>query len=873
MKKIVLTSPAPLPQRAKEAKMLIKNKKWVFPYILGSILVLLFAGLAHAQTTTGQENWVYTYNNPTYDRNDFANDIVVNPYDGNIYLAGRTYRTSSYYYFSVISLNPGTGDTNWTYRYNGPGNAYNEAYSIVVGADKHIYAAGYTYGSGTWYKELTVVKLDTLGNEKHVYKYNKCSNQDDEAFDIFYGPDRHIYIAGYGEGTDGKADFTVIKLDTALVQKRVYERLSTWTNQALSVVVDSDLNVWAAGHTKGPVNLDFTVVKLDTHLTQQGIYLYGEASSNDYAVDLCLPWSGTGVYAAGRTNSGANFNFAIVSLDASCNENWRYIYDGPTGGYDEAYSIVCGPDNAVYAAGYSGGSGTGRDYTVIMMKPGDSWIYRYNGTGNSSDEALSIDISPSGDYVYAAGYSYETGNNYDIVVTKHSLSSDTSAHWVYTYNGNNGNDRGRAIATGSDGNTYVGGHIRPTGSYYKMAAISLPQNFPPTIPSLVSPTNAEFLNDTTVSWFWHPSTDFETSISGYYLARSMNPAFAIYDSVWAAGTTYTGPLTDTTWYWAVKAQDSQGNQSDWSGIWSFSFDLTPPDNPLLLSPIEDIIVTDTSVAFEWGSVTFGTREVPSPVSYVLQVDTTVSFSSPIMTDSNTATATTLEFAAIDAYYYWRVKAYDVAGNQGSYSNPETFRIDITPPAIDSETVWEETFFCGPFDCFAKVTDMWGIDGVLLYYKRMEDPAWFSTPMSQGSGDWYLAQIPAGTIDQDTIKYYYYAIDNAEYETRVPETDYYWFIANSTGIVEDNPEIPNIFAFNVKGNLIKGKATFNLSLPRSASITLEIYDASGRRIATPATGMRSAGNHTVTWTPSANGIYFYSLKSQWKRETGKILYVR
>ena len=57
----------------------------------------------------------------------------------------------------VISLTT-AGDTNWVYRYNGPGNGHDEAKSIVYGADGNIYASGSSFDSGTDY-DFTVISL------------------------------------------------------------------------------------------------------------------------------------------------------------------------------------------------------------------------------------------------------------------------------------------------------------------------------------------------------------------------------------------------------------------------------------------------------------------------------------------------------------------------------------------------------------------------------------------------------------------------------------------------------------------------------------------------------------------------------------------
>ncbi len=49
----------------------------------------------------------------------------------------------------------------WVYRYNGPGSSYDWANSLVYGADGNIYAAGGSYGIGT-YDDFTVISLNPV---------------------------------------------------------------------------------------------------------------------------------------------------------------------------------------------------------------------------------------------------------------------------------------------------------------------------------------------------------------------------------------------------------------------------------------------------------------------------------------------------------------------------------------------------------------------------------------------------------------------------------------------------------------------------------------------------------------------------------------
>ncbi len=876
--------------------MVTNTKKWVCLLILQIFMFCLFTEFVQAQPVyenTGH-NWTYTYGDVT-GAGVQVKEIRASWWgDYNIYAVGGLKRTGSYKDFTVISLTYDTGDTNWVYRYNGPANRDNNANALVIDNDYspgYIYAAGFSVASNNK-KDLMVIKLDpATGDTMWTYRYNGSAGYADEALAIDIGRDRHIYVAGYTSVSDLNKDFLVLKLDTLGTKIREYQfdGLAHKHDQANAIKAPKSggaLEIFAAGYvTETTENgRDFAVVKLDTSLSEQWhLYTDGDAHENDECLALNKDRY-TDVIAVGyNTGIGTGKDFTVRKY-TSTGLAWTYIKDGNAHVDDEAKAVCLGPYGAFFAAaGYLTDTlANGKDYAVIGLDSyGDeAFVYTYNGPGNGDDEALAIDfLDYSGDWTdayFSAGYCVPiSGSGRRLVVMKHRACYLDMGfpYWIYKIT-IGGVYQANSIHVPWDGDVYVGGGA----SYGRFTAIGLPEDFPPTIPELISPVDSAFLSDTadvTLTWNQSENPDGLTGRFRYMIEIDTDPGFSSPDTVIRTGisdTTYTDTFPDTLHYWRVKALLRFGQQycGDWSDVWSFAFDLTPPSTPVLVSPIDEEFVPDTSVTFDWGDVTF--RDLPTLIHYVIQIDTDDQFPVPIVDDTMTQSTTSYNIAG-DMRYYWRVKAYDLAGNESSYSGTEFFTIDITPPVIDSETVWEETSFCGPFNCYAKVIDMWGFDEVLLYYKRMEDPAWFSIPMSEGAGDWYLGQIPAGTVDNDTIKYYYYAMDNAEYETQVPATDYYWFIGNSTTIVEENPEIPNVFLFNIKSNLIKGKATFNLSLPRSASVNLEIYDASGRLVATPATGNKSAGNHTITWTPSTNGVYFYSLKSPWGSKTGKMLFVR
>jgi len=203
------------------------------------------------------------------------------------------------------------------YRYNGPGNYDDGAWSIVMAADGNVYLAGETSGIGTG-KDFTVISLDTSGTERWVYRYNGPGNGEDVAYSIATGPDSNVYVAGWSLASGTSTDLAVISLTPAGAERWVYRYNGPGSglDAARAVVVGADGNLYAAGSSLG---------------------------------------------------SGTNWDLVVISLTRSGGQRWVYRYNGPEDHRDEAYAIVMGADTNLYVAGASVGSGTYYDFTVIGL--------------------------------------------------------------------------------------------------------------------------------------------------------------------------------------------------------------------------------------------------------------------------------------------------------------------------------------------------------------------------------------------------------------------------------------------------------------------------------------------------------------------------
>jgi uncharacterized delta-60 repeat protein len=155
--------------------------------------------------------------------------------------------------------------------------------------------------------------------------------------------------------------------------------------------------------------------------------------------------------------------FPIV-LSAQVDTMWVRWYDGPGNEYDGVEAMALDSSGNVYVTGISHGGSGMQDYCTIKYNSnGDTaWVRRYNGSGNSSDDACDIVVDTSGN-VYVTGYILGAGTNEDWATIKYYPNGDTA--WVRTYNRiSTSQDRAYALAVDNAGNVYVTGFTSEVGS-------------------------------------------------------------------------------------------------------------------------------------------------------------------------------------------------------------------------------------------------------------------------------------------------------------------------------------------------------------------------------------------------------------------------
>ena len=406
---------------------------------------------------------MYRYNGPA-DSADVANSLIYGG-DGNIYAAGYSQGVGTSRDIIVISLNKDTGDTNWVYRYNGPGNSGDDAYSIVYGADGNVYAAGYSTGSGTGTDFIVISLNKDTGDTNWVYRYNGPGNGWDGASSIVYGADGNVYTAGDSRGIGTYNDFTVISLTATGSERWVYryddpDHNRDWAN---SIVYGVDGNLYVAGEIgcRDTINHDYYnlgIISLTSSGSERWVYVDSVLSYDVTEEIYSIVYGGDGnIYAGGHFS--LYHDIVILSLTSDGTERWTYSYAGPPGSSgdaeDEIRSIVYGADGYIYAAGVSDSTDWTNltpAFTVISLTSGGSerWVYRYYS--GVFDWANSI-VYGADSNLYAVGTCFQGTAAFGVI----SLTPAGGERWIYRYNSPY-DDEGRSVIYGADGYIYAAGY-------------------------------------------------------------------------------------------------------------------------------------------------------------------------------------------------------------------------------------------------------------------------------------------------------------------------------------------------------------------------------------------------------------------------------
>jgi|GEM_PF-2759546 len=92
-------------------------------------------------------------------------------------------------------------------------------------------------------------------------------------------------------------------------------------------------------------------------------------------------------------------------------------------------------------------------------------------------------------------------------------------------------------------------------------------------------------------------------------------------------------------------------------------------------------------------------------------------------------------------------------------------------------------------------------------------------------------------------------------------------------IEEEPVVRNVFVLAPVRTLTRGEVGVKFSLPKSGNVTVSVFDAAGRKVATIYNGIMEAGSHTLTWNAPKTGVYFVNLNFENTTATTRVIAVR
>ena len=182
--------------------------------------------------------------------------------------------------------------------------------------------------------------------------------------------------------------------------------------------------------------------------------------------------------------------------------------------------------------------------------------------------------------------------------------------------------------------------------------------------NLVSPPRRALTNFNSAMLIWDPSS-FGGAAPVYEVNLANNPRFLTPAIGYTASINiFASGLADGRYYWRVRPWNA--NAADvWSKPFFFTVDTIPPGQTIVLRPFVGEVYPWTK-AFTW-------RRPATAYSFQIQIDNNSNFSSPEVNVSGIRTTSyKLPVPLTPGVYYWRVRAFDLAGNVGDWSIAQSF---------------------------------------------------------------------------------------------------------------------------------------------------------------------------------------------------------
>jgi hypothetical protein len=387
----------------------------------------IYIQLATGALTT---NWEKKYESRGDNSNNSHAMIIDN--QGNSFVAGYGVQYQQDRNYLLKKINP-FGQTLWTNTLSGTSTSgsVDEAMSIGMDALGFIYTCGFVKNSGTSY-DIKLVKYSSLGDTIWTRSYDYASvNASDKSYSLTIDPSGFIYLTGKSD-----SDPSTASNEDVITQKWDLNGNLIWTtryngqtnsNDVAKICASSASGVYVAGRTFNGVDFDGLLIKYNPSGVQQWVKIIA-GTGNDEINTLNLDQNGNIIVSGIAQSIGADTNLITLKYDANGNQLWNQVFDGASHGTDIGKYVVTDQSGNVFVCGNtdSDASSTTLNNDILLLKYDVSgnliWQQTYSATPNSDDlvEELRLNAANEIMIVGESDSLSSNGSNYDFITLSYN---------------------------------------------------------------------------------------------------------------------------------------------------------------------------------------------------------------------------------------------------------------------------------------------------------------------------------------------------------------------------------------------------------------------------------------------------------------------
>jgi hypothetical protein len=233
-------------------------------------------------------------------------------HSGNVYFTGISDGGATLYDYATVLIDS-SGVYQGVWRFNGTGNANDEAVDVAVDDLGNVYVTGKAYGAGSDL-DFTTIRYSETGQEEWVSVYNGPANGSDEAADLAVDAAGNLFVTGKSYGRPATHfDYLTIRYSSAgdTLWTRRFDGPAAGADAPASIALDKGGNVYVTGYSSGILTwLDYTTIRYSSGGDQEWEISYtnsGVSGSPDVPEECTLDSNGN-IYVTGISD----LDYAVV---------------------------------------------------------------------------------------------------------------------------------------------------------------------------------------------------------------------------------------------------------------------------------------------------------------------------------------------------------------------------------------------------------------------------------------------------------------------------------------------------------------------------------------------------------------------------------